>query len=68
MRTVAGRVARTLGLVLEERDVREHPEWERRYLWEIPVLLWGDRELARHRTSEVELRALLALGPVEGGA
>jgi hypothetical protein len=60
MRKVAEPVARSLGLRLEERDVRENPDWERRYLWEIPVLLWGGHELARHRTSEAELRARLA--------
>jgi hypothetical protein len=39
--------ARGLGLV--ERDVRDDPEMERRYLLEIPVLLFGEVELARHR-------------------
>jgi hypothetical protein len=43
-----------------EKDVRSDPELERRYLLEIPVLLLGDVEVARHRTSEVELRERLA--------
>ncbi len=46
---------------LVEWDVRTNPEWERRYLWEIPVLLLGDRELARHRVTEGELRQRLLL-------
>ncbi len=48
-----------LGLQLLERDVREDPALERRYLFEIPVLLLGDRELARHRASTAELRERL---------
>lgn len=60
MRAVVERVlsGRAVGLV--ERDVRDRDDWERRYLLEIPVLLWEDREVVRHRTSEVELRGRLA--------
>jgi hypothetical protein len=44
---------------LEEQDVRDDPELEARYLFEIPVLLADGRELARHRVSEAELLRLL---------
>ena len=51
------------GLRLEVRDVREDPELRRRYRLEIPVLLAGDVELARHRVTRAELAARLdALG------
>ena len=45
-----------LGLALEERDVRDDPELERRYLLEIPVLLHGASEVARHRITPDHLR------------
>jgi hypothetical protein len=44
---------------LVEVDVREDPELERRYVFEIPVLLLGDAEIARHRTTPEELRRKL---------
>lgn len=48
---------------IDERDVRDDPVLERRYVFEIPVLLWGEREVARHRVSAAELRERLsALG------
>jgi hypothetical protein len=53
-------VAASLGLELHERDVREDPELERRYLLEIPVLLLGGEEVARHRATAEELRSRLA--------
>jgi hypothetical protein len=44
-------------------DLRDDPQLERRYLFEIPVLLWGENEVARHRTTADELRdRLRALG------
>lgn len=52
-------VLESLGLELEERDVREDPEWERLYLLEIPVLLLGGREVARHRVTPEELESRL---------
>lgn len=51
---VAGR-----GLTLVVRDVREDPELFRRYRYEIPVLLAGEVELARHRVTAGELAARL---------
>jgi hypothetical protein len=58
MRAVAERVL-VEPARLVERDVREDPELEKRYRLEIPVLLWGDREVVRHRVTEPELRRRL---------
>jgi hypothetical protein len=60
MREVVERVAPDFGLDLAERDVTQDPEAERRYLFEIPVLFFGDLELARHRVTEEALRERLA--------
>jgi hypothetical protein len=59
MRAVVERVLPEVGARLEERDVRDDPVLEARYVFEIPVLLLGDREIARHRVSESDLRLLL---------
>jgi hypothetical protein len=58
MRAVLLKV-RPAGVRLEEVDVRDHPDLERRYVFEIPVLLHDGRELARHRLTEDEARALI---------
>jgi hypothetical protein len=66
---MAAVVRRALGptATLEEKDVREDPDLERRYVFEIPVLLWEGREVARHQVGEQELRARLAvLGAAPG--
>ena len=47
------------GARLEEKDVREDPALEARYLFEIPVLRLGELEIVRHRTTESDLRRLL---------
>lgn len=47
------------GIRLVVRDVREDPDLLRRYRNDIPVLLEGDVELARHRITGDELRARL---------
>lgn len=60
LREMAEAVAPALGLELEEIDVRDHPDLEKRYLFEIPVLLLGTREVVRHRATREELRARLA--------
>jgi hypothetical protein len=59
MRDVVRRVLGDAAGQLVERDVRDEPVLERRYLLEIPVLLWGAAEVARHRVTEAELRARL---------
>ena len=60
MKAVVERVVPAFGATLVEKDVREDPALERRYVFEIPVLLVGGREIARHRIEEPELRRLLA--------
>lgn len=59
MRETIRPVILDLGLDLEERDVRDDPEWERRYLLDIPVLLLGAQEVARHRVTPSDLRSRL---------
>jgi hypothetical protein len=59
MAAVVRRVLAETGGRLVERDVREDPELEKRYLLEIPVLLRESREVARHRVTEAELRERL---------
>jgi glutaredoxin-like protein DUF836 len=59
MREVVERLLPELGARLEEKDVREDPLLEARYFFEIPVLLLGEREIVRHRTTEHDLRRLL---------
>jgi hypothetical protein len=61
LRAVVEAVAPALGFTLSERDVRERDEWKP-YRVEIPVLLAGEREVARHRIDAAELeRRLRAL-------
>ena len=51
------------GASLLEKDVREDPETERLYLLDVPVLLLGEREVARHRIGADDLRRrLIELG------
>jgi len=59
LRETAVPVARELGLVLEERDLRDDPQLERRYLYEIPVLLLDGVEVVRTRATAEELRERL---------
>ena len=59
MRAALERVLPEFDARLEERDVRDDPRLEARYLFEIPVLRLGERELARHRITDEELRRLL---------
>ncbi len=58
MRDVVRRVVGDAAFV--ERDVAADPDLEKRYVFEIPVLLWGAHEVVRHRTTETALRARLA--------
>ena len=59
MREVVSPVAAELRLTLAERDVRSDPELDALYRNDIPVLLLGGREVARHRVSAADLRARL---------
>jgi hypothetical protein len=59
MREVVSPVAAELRLTLAERDVRSDPELDALYRNDIPVLLLGGREVARHRVTAADLRARL---------
>lgn len=59
MRALVEQVLRGTTVELLELNVQEHPELEARYVFEIPVLLLDGREIARHRTSEADLRKQL---------
>jgi hypothetical protein len=68
MRAILEKVLPGFEAELLEKDVRDDPALERRYLWEIPVLLLGERELVRHRVTEGDLRRLLDEAGLEGAA
>jgi hypothetical protein len=59
MREVAAPVAAELGLDLQEADIRSDPELDALYRMDIPVLLLGGREVARHRADAADLRRRL---------
>lgn len=59
MRDVIVPVLQSMGLELREQDLRDDPALEDLYLFEIPVLLWGEHEVARHRTTATALRLRL---------
>jgi glutaredoxin-like protein DUF836 len=59
MRELLEGVLPALGARLLEKDIREDPALERRYFLEIPVLLHGDREIARYRITAAEVRERL---------
>jgi hypothetical protein len=67
MRDAVAPVLAERGFTLVVRDVREDAELHRLYRNEIPVLLAGDVEIARHRITPEDLVARLAdLGHVSG--
>jgi len=59
MRAIVEHALPALGARLEERDITQDPELERRYAFDIPVLLFEGREVARHRITADELRPRL---------
>jgi glutaredoxin len=59
MRTVLDAVLPEFGASVVERDVRDDPETDRLYRLEVPVLLLGDREVARHHVTAADLRRRL---------
>ena len=59
MKVVLERVRGELPHELVERNIAVDPALMRLYATEIPVLLCGETEVARHRTSEAELRERL---------
>jgi hypothetical protein len=63
--TMADLVERVCGLRPREVDITGDPALEARYALEIPVLLLGEKEIARHRVEENELRMRLAAAGFE---
>jgi hypothetical protein len=55
MREVVEHALVAIGARLLERDITQDPELERRYVFDIPVLLYEGREVARHRIAADEL-------------
>ena len=55
MREVVERALPALGARLVDRDITQDPELERRYVFDIPVLLYEGNEVARHRLDPDEL-------------
>jgi hypothetical protein len=55
MRELVEHALPALGARLVERDITEDAELERRYVFDIPVLLYEGREIARHRIAVDEL-------------
>jgi hypothetical protein len=62
MRATLERIATRLPLTIEESDISTDAELTELYGWDIPVLMIGDRELARHgmeeRVLEEKLRSV----------
>ncbi len=54
--TVAGRAA------IRVHDVDDRPEWQRRYGFDVPVVLVDGRELCRHRLDRDAVTEALATG------
>ena len=59
MRAVLDAVLPEFGASVVEKDVRDDPETDRLYRLEVPVLLLGDREVARHHVTVADLRRRL---------
>lgn len=59
MRALVERVIRGRPVELVERNIEEDAALLRRYALLIPVLLFGESEIARHRISEADLCARL---------
>lgn len=59
MRVLVERVIRGRPVELLERNIEEDDALLRRYALLIPVLVFGESEIARHRISEADLRARL---------
>ncbi len=61
MKAVVQRVTRTIAMpiAIHEVDISTDPDLESRYGLEIPVLLVGERKVAKYRVAEEELRRIL---------
>ena len=60
MKSVVAQVGQHHPLVLTEVDIAGRPELEQRHGTEIPVLLCGERVIARYRISVSQLRERLS--------
>jgi len=67
MKTVVARVARRVELTLNEIDISTDPSLEQRFGLEIPVLLVGEKKIAKYRVTETELTRILAARGVQSG-
>ena len=59
MKTVVAHVHRQHPIVLNEIDISARPDLERVFGNDIPVLLDGDKVIARHRVSASQLAAAI---------
>ena len=60
MKNVVARVGQQYPIVLNEIDISTRPDLERQFGHDIPVLLDGNRLIARHRVSASQLVGALA--------
>jgi hypothetical protein len=60
MKAVVARVAASTPVALEEIDISDNAELERKYGLEIPVLLVKGTKVAKYRVSDDDLRRILA--------
>jgi len=67
MKTVVARVARRVELTLHEIDISTDPALEQRFGLEIPVLLVGEKKIAKYRVTETELTRILAARDGQSG-
>jgi hypothetical protein len=65
MREVVERLLKGSAAQLAERNIEDDPELLRLYLLEIPVLLLGGDEIARHRIDATELKSRLRARGIE---
>ncbi len=63
MKGVVQQVEQTQRLALTEIDISTRPELEEQWGTEIPVLLCGEREIARHRVTAGQLAAAISRLP-----
>ncbi len=65
-RAVIDRVRADVPFDLAVHDIDRDPELQRRYDWDVPVIVVEGRQLARHRLDEAEFRQRLAEAELEG--
>jgi glutaredoxin len=71
MKVIVERVIRNTRVAaqIEEIDIANHPDLEKRYGLQIPVLLVNGKKAAKYRISEMELtRMLISRAGQAGGA